>query len=283
MNNWIILDCHYLAHRARYSRGKLSYDGESTGVIFGMLSDFKYLSDQLQSDNFAFCFDSSESKRERIFKGYKKKRKDKQFTEDEEAEYKAMKKGIRIIRDEILPKFGERSIFMESGFEADDLIASLVISNPKELFTIVSADHDLYQLLHTGRVSIFNPVTKTVMTEKLFKETYGINPSMWATVKAIAGCTSDSIPGIKGIGEGKAIQFLLGEGSDKTKELCTAFCVTKVYKRNLRLTTIPIEGTPVLQLKKRKTQPRAVWNNVCRERGIHILQNRPYWNIINNG
>ncbi len=61
--------------------------------------------------------------------------------------------------------------------------------------------------------------------------------------KAIAGCSTDNVRGIKGVGEKTAIKFLKGELGKKTK----TFINIKnewdtVVKRNVPLVTLPMKG-----------------------------------------
>jgi hypothetical protein len=39
MSSWILVDTHYLCHRAFHTMGELSHDGEMTGVFFGALRE----------------------------------------------------------------------------------------------------------------------------------------------------------------------------------------------------------------------------------------------------
>ncbi len=87
--------------------------------------------------------------------------------------------------------------------EADDVIAYLSNNFAKDIDNnvyIMSTDKDFYQLISTN-ISIFNPISKKLITLDSFKNTYNMLPSNFIYYKAILGDNSDSISGIKGIGD----------------------------------------------------------------------------------
>jgi 5'-3' exonuclease len=62
---------------------------------------------------------------------------------------------------------------------------------------------------------------------------------LWAVVRAIAGCTTDGIPGIPGIGAASAVKYLNGYASDK---IVDKICLPEnqvLLQRNLKLVTLP--------------------------------------------
>ena len=106
---------------------------------------------------------------------------------------------FKLIKDVPLV-FNIPSIQLE-GFEADDLIASYarVASELQQNVSIVSSDKDLMQLINK-RVSMIDPLKKKQITEKNVLEKFGVKPDKVVEVQALAGDTSDNIPGIPGIG-----------------------------------------------------------------------------------
>lgn len=251
MKTWLVLDGNNLAHRAYHSTGMLSFGENPTGVYYGFLREVISLSHQHNTNNFVFCFDCGKSKRCKLFPEYKEKRhKDK--TQEEQEQYIILRKQIQKLRRRILPEIGFNNVFWEKGYEADDLIASFVKHNldPKDTAIIVSGDHDLYQVLSKKRVIIWKSQQKVPYTEKcLAKEFNGIEPSRWHCVKAISGCSSDGIPGIKGVGEIKASQYLTGLLT-KGKAFEAIETNQELINRNLELVKLPFPNTPKLVLKK---------------------------------
>ena len=99
-------------------------------------------------------------------------------------------------------------------YEADDVISFLVNNRlrkkSKEAIVIISSDKDFYQLLSTYVVirKAGNEGNGSSLNKKWFKKTYGIEPILWPSVKAIAGDNSDNIPGVKNIGEKRALEII---------------------------------------------------------------------------
>jgi 5'-3' exonuclease len=147
--------------------------------------------------------------------------------------------------EDVLPGMGFKNVFDQNGYEADDLIAWIVNRFP-ENYVIVSSDEDLWQLLRKERgleISQWN--YKELMTEEKFTKKYGLHPRQWAEVKAIAGCSSDNVEGIRGVGEPTAVKFLnkvLKDGkAKKAIEQGQA-----VIDRNWNLVTLPFSGEKMI-------------------------------------
>ncbi|HSR71120.1 MAG TPA: 5'-3' exonuclease H3TH domain-containing protein, partial [Kiloniellales bacterium] len=101
-----------------------------------------------------------------------------------------------------------------AGYEADDLIASYAkeaLANGLEV-TIVSSDKDLMQLVRDG-VIMLDPVKNRTIGPAEVEERFGVPPDKVIEVQALAGDSSDNIPGVPGIGVKTAAQ-LIGEYGD---------------------------------------------------------------------
>jgi 5'-3' exonuclease len=135
-------------------------------------------------------------------------------------------------------------VFYQDGYEADDIIASVCDNTPaKDEVVVVSGDKDLLQLL-SARVFVWQPTHRQVMTVKSFQDRYyGLHPQHWARVKAIAGCSTDDVPGVKGVGDATAAKFLMGLKTNKADEI-EAWLVSNQYRKNLDLVRLPYTGTP---------------------------------------
>jgi DNA polymerase-1 len=92
------------------------------------------------------------------------------------------------------------------GWEADDVIGTLAGRLAPRTVGIVSSDHDLHQLV-SERVHVLDANTRNgklpdgIWTLDLVREHWGVEPRRIPEVKALAGDTSDGIPGATGIGE----------------------------------------------------------------------------------
>ena len=137
--------------------GSLSYGGNATGVVYGFLKDIITLKKRFETNYIVFCWDYGKGIRKLISSDYKSNRhKDK---EDDDFEI-SFKKQVTLLRTEYLKQIGFRNIFYQDGYESDDIIASVCRNLPDgDKGIIVSADHDLYQLL-TANISMYNPQKK---------------------------------------------------------------------------------------------------------------------------
>ena len=101
------------------------------------------------------------------------------------------------------------------GFEADDLIASYVCSAKaaKQSVVIVSSDKDLLQLLGesdcgTATVQLRDPLTYQPIGVEAAIKKFGVLPHLVADVQALAGDSSDNVPGVPGIGVKTAAELI---------------------------------------------------------------------------
>lgn len=253
MSTWIVLDVSYLCWRAHHTTGTLTYNGSKTGVLFGVLRDILMFRSQMATDNFIFAFDLDEpTKRRELFPDYK--RKSIASVRMDTADRDHVKAQRSRLMTEILPRIGYKNLLSASGFEADDMIAAAVSSLKGSDIEIISADKDLYQLL-SENVSIYNPDSRKYSpytTLKTFRESWGVEPGDWATVKALAGCNSDAIPGIEGVGEKTACKFLRGEMGDGLIKNRIIAQREASLEKNLPLTKLPFPGTPTVNIEKAK-------------------------------
>ena len=251
-DKWLVLDGNYMCHRLFYAIGGLRHEDVATGVVFGFLREIVSLQEEHHTTKIAFCFDSGESLRRQRYPEYKANRK-KSTTDPQELkvlqEFYAQVNGLR---DKILPHIGYRNIFWAEGYEADDFIGRVAQKFSDDITTrvvMVSADQDLYQLL-SGRVHMWNPHKKHMMTGNSFREEYAIQPPIWRHVKALAGCATDNVKGVEGIGEKLAAKYFAGS----MKRDCVAWekiergVAQGILKKNLPIVTLPYKGTPDVQL-----------------------------------
>ncbi len=108
-----------------------------------------------------------------------------------------------------IDKMGYKSL-MQSGYEADDMIASVVRHARAQghLVRVVSHDKDLYQLIDDDRVVLVDAISKKVMNERHCDEKYGVHPRQFIDYQALIGDTADNVPGVKGIGKVTAQKLL---------------------------------------------------------------------------
>lgn len=105
--------------------------------------------------------------------------------------------------------FGVPSVEME-GYEADDLIATYAAqaSNAGAFVTIVSSDKDLMQLVVDGKVELQDPVKSKSIRSAEVMEKFGVAPGKVIDVQALAGDSTDNVPGVPGIGVKTAAELI---------------------------------------------------------------------------
>lgn len=275
MSVYLVLDCNYLCHRVFHTAvGKLSFrQGDAgrlnpTGVIYGFLRDVRAFMDLHLTSKIVFAFDHGISKRRQALPTYKMR---KLALTPEECKGRApLYQQINMLREGLLYKIGFCNIFWQDGYEADDVIASVVQQsiNPADEAIIISADQDLWQLL-SDRVSTWNPQTKESVTEESFRLKWGISPAAWPTVKAWAGCASDNIRGVAGVGEKTAVKWILGLLRSTIK--LEMFRNEELFQRNLPLVRLPWSGVNRFELVEDKVTVKG-WQAAADRLGMKSIR-----------
>lgn len=267
---YLLLDVSDLAYRNFHAIGELSHDGVATQVPFGVFRDILDLQDLFGTVRIAFCFDGGHDGRTNLYPRYK--RRDIDMTEEERDARRSLRQQIYRLRTKYLPVVGFRNIFWQEGYEADDLIAWIVENIKGHDYIIVSRDQDLYQLL-SPTVSIWNVHAKKAVTEQSFREDFGIGPAQWPDVKAMAGCGSDNVEGIHGVGEKTAAKFLSGRLKDSTQAYAKIVANNDIWRRNLQLVSLPFPGVNPVELRDDEVTTGS-WRRVMKELGMSSLIGR---------
>lgn len=174
--------------------------GRPTGALFGVLKLVFRLLDFYQPRYFVFAFDSKgESLRRQRYADYKIQRDP--------------------MPDELIPQVDFLKTFLsslnirffeEEGYEADDIIATIVRFFQKKDFVsgIVSSDKDLMQLVddRTFLIQAKEPFVEFDCVGVF--EKMGVYPHQITDLLALMGDRSDNIPGVPGVGQKTASQLL---------------------------------------------------------------------------
>ena len=222
-----------------------------------------------------FCFDTKPYKRSEIYADYKRKGNPK--SEEELDDLLECFRQVGLLRNEILRDLGYANVFWSVGYEADDIIASiereaLVPLTPEiPKLIAVSTDKDLYQLLG-WKLDIWNPATNKIYDTKSMVSEWKIAPDYWSKVKAIAGCKTDNITGIKGVKEKTAIKYILGDLKKSSQAFQRISVGPEIIERNLKLTTLPFLGTPRFEINE---------DNVTAKRWKGVMTNLELKTLIN--
>jgi DNA polymerase I len=266
---WLVLDMGYLCHRAAHSTGALRYQGQATGVVFGVAQALVGMMEQFDTRALVFCFDWGPYHRAKVCPTYKQSRQAKSPEAAEAQEI--IRAQIRDLRDGGLAQCGFRNILAAQGFEADDWAAYVArgLANDGDQVVVVSNDQDLYQVLGP-QVAIYRP-GKPLYTEALFVAEYGIRPALWADVKAIAGCSGDNVPGVRGVGEKTAAKFMAGALSPDSAAYKKIIQGSQVWQDNLEVVRLPWPYPHLVQPLERHPLPVPVWQRFVDTYGLVSL------------
>ncbi len=105
----------------------------------------------------------------------------------------------------------------QKGFEADDIIATYAreAAEAGGEVVIVSSDKDLMQLVRPG-VSLLDTMKNKEIAEPEVLEKFGVTPDKVVDVQALAGDSTDNVPGVPGIGIKTAAELIREYGDLET-------------------------------------------------------------------
>lgn len=202
-----IIDGHAQIFRAFYApfRELTSPTGEPTKATFVFTQMLLNLVTQRKPDYLAMVIDTGDERvfRKQIYPEYKANRKE--TPPDFEPQERRI---LQIVRDAGVPVFGK------PGFEADDLIATMVKRLHDKGFdvVIVSKDKDLRQLLN-GYTRMYDVQGDIFLDADGVLREYGYLPAQAIDIQTLIGDPTDNVPGIPGVGEKTAAKLLQQYGS----------------------------------------------------------------------
>ena len=117
------------------------------------------------------------------------------------------------------------------GFEADDLIASYARQAEQAGMSclIVSSDKDLMQLVR-GNITMLDPMKNRPIGPEEVIEKFGVTPDKVVDVQALAGDSTDNVPGVPGIGIKTAAE-LINQFGDLDSLLAAAETIKQPKRR----------------------------------------------------
>ena len=207
-DHFYLIDGSGYIFRAYYALPPLTRksDGLPTGATSGFCSMlFKLLEDSKSDNNlqkpthFAVIFDSARKTfRNEIYADYKANRSEAPDDLVPQFEY---------IRKSVLA-FNLSSVDLIN-YEADDLIATYTeqILAKGAKVTIVSSDKDLMQL-YKKEVRLYDPMKNKFVTPEDIVNKFGVDSKKVIDVQALAGDSSDNVPGVPGIGIKTAAELI---------------------------------------------------------------------------
>lgn len=225
-----IVDGHSMIFRAVFKHGPplTSPDGEPTRGTYYFCRMLFALVDDHRPAYLAMAVDAPRKStwRRALYPPYKMKRDDLGPPPEEVI--------IQMTRIKEIVKALGVPIIGAPGFEADDVIASLVdVCASDEVECVVcTRDKDLHQLVGP-RCRVFDPQESEWCDEAKVLERWGVPPHQVVEVQTLAGDTIDNVPGVPGIGLKKALALVQRFGSvDAIME--AAETLTPAVQRALR-------------------------------------------------
>lgn len=182
-------------------------DGLQVNAVLGFCNMLWKLLREMPEDNrpthLAIVFDKSEiTFRNKIYPDYKAHRPP--APDDLIPQFALIREAVRAF---------ELPCVEQAGFEADDLIATYarLASERGATTTIVSSDKDLMQLV-TDKVVMFDTMKDRRIGRDEVIEKFGVPPEKVVEVQALAGDSTDNVPGVPGIGIKTAAQLIIEYG-----------------------------------------------------------------------
>jgi DNA polymerase I len=195
--------------------------GVPVGAVYGFCNMLFRLAQDMAGDQLVVVFDKGKASfREEIFKDYKANRMEP--PDDLVPQFP-------LVRD-AAHAFGLPVVEIEN-YEADDLIATYACSAKRQgqEVIVVSSDKDLMQLIADG-VQMYDPMKQKAIDRDEVIARFGVGPELVGDVLALAGDTSDNVPGVPGIGVKTAAQ-LLQEFGDLETLLANAASIKQPKRR----------------------------------------------------
>ncbi|WFU73182.1 DNA polymerase I [Bradyrhizobium sp. CB2312] len=182
-------------------------DGLQVNAVLGFCNMLWKLLRDMPEDNrpthLAIVFDKSEvTFRNKIYADYKAHRPP--APDDLIPQFALIREAVRAF---------DLPCLEQAGFEADDLIATYVRQACERgaIATIVSSDKDLMQLV-TDCVTMYDTMKDRRIGIPEVIEKFGVPPEKVVEVQALAGDSTDNVPGVPGIGIKTAAQLIIEYG-----------------------------------------------------------------------
>jgi DNA polymerase I len=200
-----LIDGSGYIYRAYFAIRHLSNSkGVATNAVYGFINMLLKVVREQQPDHLAVVFDSKgPTFRHELYPAYKANRA--AMPEDLVPQVPVIKEVVRA--------FNMPAIELP-GYEADDIIATLARRFAAEGLdvTVVTGDKDLMQVVDE-RIRLLDTMKDQVSGLVEVAARFGGTPAQVIEVQALAGDSSDNVPGVPGIGEKTAVELIREFGS----------------------------------------------------------------------
>jgi len=192
----IIIDGNFCLHKSFSTFRSFFHKGIFTGTCYGILRDILLLAERFDTNDINVCWDS------------------RSFRKDLSSDYKATR-----IKDpknnpydsyeevyNLLAACGIKQ-YKEEGFEADDLIYTLSLSDTQNV--IYTRDRDMFQCL-SANTSVLRSLKEEPYTLQSFQEEYDFpfTAKDFVFYKSVVGDGSDNIKGIMRFPKAELVSFI---------------------------------------------------------------------------
>jgi 5'-3' exonuclease len=277
----LLIDVTCLCYRSLFAsiaeRSQVEPDQIQSFVLERFFLSLQTLSELFRAKRYVFCFDDGKSSlRREAYPAYKHVRKERVKTDEELHAIRETGRVISMLRDGGLSTVGFGNVCWQQGLEADDIMAWCALNFDHSRMVMVTDDADMFQCLRS-HVSQWRPCKgRTYTLADYFADHDNITPQQWAEVKSIAGCKSDNVEGIRGIGEVTAIRFLNGTMPQKGTKWAAITSVDGLttIQCNRHLVTLPHPATNPIEYKPDAIDVDALMRLFAKY-GLRILMEEP--------
>jgi DNA polymerase I len=260
MKSYLVVDARNLLWRSTAAMLELSTDRHHTGGAYGFLNTLLRVHSEYPGDTIVDWEGVGTNFRYKLYPAYKTREE----TGDREDFLKIVKHQEKMLR-KLLKLMGVPQ-YKGVECECDDVIGALVSHKLKKAgVTIYSMDSDLRQLVNK-RVKILSATWKgedVVYDEEKVIARHGVGPKKIADLKALMGDASDTIPGVKGVGEKTAVILVKAYG-DVESVLKAARAGTSDWPTTERFRKLVADTKELMMFKQLTTIRRDVKLKVVR-------------------
>ncbi|UCD20114.1 MAG: DNA polymerase I [candidate division WOR-3 bacterium] len=198
---FVIIDAHSIIFRSYFAFIKhplKNSRGENTSGIYGFLNTLEKIKKKIPTEYLILAFDAPGATfRDEIFEDYKATRPappaDIPFQIEK---VKELSECLGIPQFEV------------SGYEADDLLATLAVKLKEHgKVYIATSDKDLLQLIG-DKVYVYDAYRDEIIDRGKVSKKYGVTPEQIPMYLALTGDTIDNVPGVPGIGPKRAQEII---------------------------------------------------------------------------
>lgn len=285
MKNALVIDCNYICHTILYTLPPLTNDNNNTQITYGFIKRIVSLCEKFKPDNIAFAWDSNNrSIRTEIYPQYKKTRKDKRQaqTPQEKLARRLARIEFEEIKTHTLFDLGFVNVFCVDGYEADDIMASLVANNKNYKFILITTDKDMYQTV-SDNCDLYDPIQDRIIDIEFLRDKHNCTPEQWGEARAISGCRTDNVAGVMGVAEKTAIKFLNGlldRDSIKYKNIIEK---KETIEKNRELVILPFPTMRKLSMSDKNELSRKTFVGLCERSNFRSMLNKDFlekWDMI---